>query len=107
MGESNYDYLDIFDSSLFRQQHLSYLFNTVKSLDCSLNYMVSLDNSNYLAVNSYDSIKINLPGWAIGVIAGGVSLIVIVLIVIIIICVRRSRSNMNMNPDMNNSMGGQ
>jgi len=64
-------------------------------MDCSTNYLVSIDNSNYLAINKYDSVKVNLPGWAIGVIAGGVGLIVIiVVIVIIIVVIRKRRANL-------------
>lgn len=63
-------------------------------MDCSNNYLVSLDYSNYLAINHYVSVNINLPAWAIGVIAGGVSLIVIIIITVVIVVIRRKRRQM-------------
>lgn len=73
-------------------------------MDCSQNYLVSLDNSNYLAVVEYQTVTVNLPGWAIGVIAAGVGLIVIIAVIVIIVVVRRRKSSMN--EGLNNTTGG-
>lgn len=108
MGESSYDYIDVYDNTLFRQQRLNYIYNTVKSIDCSSNYLVSLDSSNYLAVNKYESINVNLPGWAIGLIAGGAALILVVVVVVIVCAVIRRRRAAMMGGQMNGTMmGGQ
>lgn len=69
--------------------------NVAKSIDCSSGYLVSIDNSNYLAISPYVVVDLKLAGWIIGVIAGGVALVVIVVVVLIVICVRRRRALLN------------
>ena len=93
-GETYNSYLDVYSGS-FREQKLTYLRNIAKSIDCSTDYLVSVDTSNYLAISPYFFISIGLAKWIIGVIAGGVALVVIIAIVAIIICVRRKRARMN------------
>lgn len=49
-GETSYSKLDVYTGS-FREQELTYLRNIAKSIDCSSSYLVSVDKSNYLAIN--------------------------------------------------------
>lgn len=93
-GESSNPYMDVYTGS-FREQQLTYLRNVAKSIDCSTGYLVSVDTLNYLAINPYYVIPLELAKWIIGVIVGGVALVVIVAIIVIIICVRRKRAQMN------------
>ncbi len=95
-GETSNSYLDVYSGFLIRQQQLGYLHKTAKSIDCSSNYLVSIDTANYLAINYYDSVKISLPPWAIGVIAAVGGLIIIAVVVAVIVCyVKKKRAGMN------------
>lgn len=50
-------------------QTLNYSRNTVASLDCSPNYLVSLDTSGYIAVNDYSNVSLSkLAAWLIAII---------------------------------------
>ena len=106
--------MTVWSSIMTSQQVLNYPFNNVISMDCSMGYLVSLDNSNYLAIDSYSSTDadiaalVNLAGWIIGVIVGGVVLIIVSIILCICCCCCRRRSTateMAMNMNMNNTMG--
>lgn len=92
-AENSYAYIDVYDSFATLTQRLSYPYSTVYALDCSTNYLASVDRNYYLALDKYDTVGIKLPGWAIGVIAGVCGVVVIVIIVVVVVVViRRKRA---------------
>ena len=75
-------YVYLQNGNLF--QKLNYSKNTVASLDCSANYLVTLDISGNVSVNTYSGIDLkNLAAYAIAIIVvsavlfcGGIGLLI-------------------------------
>ena len=103
------DAVTIWNSFMNSQQVLNYPNNNVVSMDCSGSYLVTLDSSNYLAVDTYITnadvaALITLAGWIIGVIIGVVVLFVAAIVICIVCCCCRRR-NKGAELALNNSMG--
>jgi hypothetical protein len=99
--------ITIWNSQMLNLQALTYPNDQILSMDCSGSYLVSLDYSNYLAIDSYTtsddiSALLKLAGWIIGVIVGVAVLIIGGIIACICCCCCRRNSTQVM---MNNSMG--
>lgn len=71
-------------------QQLSYLKSNARALDCGQNNLVSLDQANNLAFNTYNVVDSKVLGWVIAVIVISIVLF-IALIVTIIYCVCKKR----------------
>ncbi len=102
--------ISIWNSQMVKQQTLTYPNNNIRSMDCSGSYMVSLDFSNYLAIDTYTTTVditalVTLAGWVIGIIVGVVVLIVGGIIACICCCCCRRRNKGAEVMMMNNSMG--
>ena len=93
---ANY-FLSIKSPTFNNLQSLNYLTNQVNSMDCSANYLVSIDISNFMAITTFpptDDVYIfssNFGRWVLWVIVGAGSLLLVVVIVIVVICCRRRR----------------
>lgn len=100
--------ITIWNSQMVNQQTLNYPMSNVISIDCSGSYLVSLDSSNYLAIDTYTTsediaVLLKLAGWVIGIIVGAIVLIIGGIIACICCCCcRRNKGTQVM---MNNSMG--
>lgn len=101
----------IWSSLMTSQQVLTYPNNNVISMDCIGSYLVTLDSSNTLAVDSYASdadiaALVSLAGWIIGVIIGIVVAIVVgIVLCIVCCCCRRRSTGAELAMNMNNTMG--
>ncbi len=75
-------------------QTLTYPTNTVVSIYCSSNYLVSVDASGYLAINLLPTTNSkSIPDWGLGLLAGFSCILGALIIVGIIILIRRKNKN--------------
>ena len=100
--------ITIWNSFMSSQQVLNYPNSNVISMDCTGSYLVTLDSSNFLAVDSYITdadvtALVTLAGWIIGIIIG-VAVLFIASIVICIVCCC-CRRNKGTQLALNNTMG--
>ena len=72
--------------------------NNVNSIDCSANYLASVDNSSYLAVTTYSPIEA-FPDWIIGLIVGAV--VFNVIITLVVCCSRKKKHKAAFRVEMN------
>jgi hypothetical protein len=89
--------MDYFSDSGVFQGYLTYMSNYVKGVDCSSRYLVSVDESGYVAINSSPG----FPVWAIIVIVIG-SIAVITLIISLTVRKIRARRLLKANLGVGN-----
>jgi hypothetical protein len=92
VGESSSHNIKVYDDRGTLKQTLNYMTNTVSGVDCTDNYLGTVDSYGYVGINTYEStVVVDFPGWAIGLIVGGVFFVVAGIIVAIAIRVVKKR----------------
>ena len=96
-AQTYYSRMEVYDDNGSYKQNLQY--GTIQALDCSAKYLVAVDNSGYISINtSAGSIDTDgFPGWAIGLIVGVVVLFIIVAVVIKFVKKKRAKAAMGIN----------
>lgn len=89
-GYSSQAVLVTFQYGQTEGQQLSYMKSNARDIACGQNNLVTLDNANYLAFNTYNIVDSKILGWVIAVIVIAIILF-IALIVTIVYCICKKR----------------